>query len=74
MHIFNSWWGGLDYIQDTPPEDGMGLVFIPSLASDSAAGALQLESESGSQQYMQARFKLAAENMLDMANIISANI
>lgn len=73
MTSLNPYWGGLDYIQDTPYGDGFGLVFLPSLVSDAAAGTLQLESESSVHQFMQMQFRLGAENMQDAGLIVSAN-
>lgn len=74
MINFNPFWGGLDYIQDTPPNDGFGLVFLPSLASDMTAGALQLESEESVHQFMQSGFRAATENMYDAGLIVSSAI
>lgn len=65
MISFDPSWGGLDYIQDTPPEDGMAIVFLPSIANDALAGQLQAESESSARSFMQAQFRAAAENMRD---------
>ena len=73
MNSFNPYWGGLDYIQDTPAEDGFALVFTPSLANDALAGALQLDSESSAQQFLQVQFRIAAENMGDRGLIVAAN-
>lgn len=73
MHALNPYWGGLDYIQDTPAEDGCALVFLPSLVNDAIAGALQLEDESGAQHHMQARFRMATENMLDAGLVVNQN-
>lgn len=74
MISFNPFWGGLDYTQDTPPYDGMGLVFLPSLASDMTAGAVQLESEESVHQFMQSGFRAATENMYDAGLIVSSAV
>lgn len=73
MHSFNPYWGGLDYIQDTPAEDGFALVFTPSLANDSVAGVLQLDSEASVHQFMQTQFRMATENLIGYGTIVSAN-
>ena len=73
MIAFNPFWGGLDYIQDTPPQDGMGLVFAPSVATDALAGRAQLESEESVQSFMQSQFRAAAENMWELGLIAQAS-
>lgn len=74
MISFNPHWGGLDYVQDTPPQDGMGLVFLPSLALDAAAGYPQLESEESVHQFMQSQFRAATENMYDSGLVVSSAV
>lgn len=74
MISFNPHWGGLDYTQDTPPWDGMGLVFLPSLAMDTTAGAPQLESEESVHQFMQSQFRAATENMYDSGLVVSSAV
>ena len=70
MISFNPHWGGLDYVQDSAPPDGFGLVFLPSLAIDATAGAPQLESEESVHQFMQTQFRSATENMYFDAGLI----
>lgn len=72
MIMFDPGWGGLDYIQDTPPQDGMAIVFLPSLANDAIAGQLQLESEESTRSFMQSQFRAAAENMYESGLFVSA--
>ena len=74
MIFFNPGWGGLDYIQDTPPQDGMAIVFLPSLANDATAGGLQLESEESVHSFMQTQFRAVAENIGESALIIGAEV
>ena len=74
MIFFNPGWGGLDYIQDTPPQDGMGIVFLPSLANDATAGALQLESEESVHSFMQSQFRAVTENMYETALIVGSEV
>lgn len=63
MIAFDSYWGGLDYSFDTPPGDGFAITYLPSLANDSTAGLLQLDSEESVHSFMQTQFRMAAENM-----------
>lgn len=73
MIFFNPIWGGLDYIQDTPPQDGMAIVFLPSAASDPLAGQPQLESEESVRSFMQTQFRMAAENMSETGLLLGAS-
>ena len=74
MISFNPYWGGLDYMQDTPPQDGMAIAFFPSIASDVTAGQLQLDSESSVKSFMQAQFRIVSENTHGYGLLISADI
>ncbi|MDE5832898.1 MAG: hypothetical protein K2H64_07940 [Desulfovibrio sp.] len=74
MIIFNPIWGGLDYIQDTPPQDGMAIVFLPSVVSDPLAGKPQLESEESVQSFMQSQFRAVAENMRETGLIVGSDV
>lgn len=71
---FNPLWGGLDYIQDTPPGDGLAITFLPSVVNDSCAGALQLDSEASALSFMQDQFRASTENMYDSGLVISSMI
>lgn len=68
---FDPYWGGLDYMFDTPPEDGLGITFLPSLAHDPLAGALQLDSEESVHSFMQTQFRMATENMMGYGLVTS---
>lgn len=72
MIAFDPHWGGLDYMQDTPPGDGMGIAFFPSLANDATAGQLQLEAEASAQSFMQLQFRASTENMYGSGLVVSA--
>ena len=74
MIVFDPHWGGLDYMQDTPPDDGMAIAFFPSVANDATAGQLQLESEASVKSFMQAQFRIVTENMHGAGLFISDNI
>lgn len=74
MIAFDPHWGGLDYVQDTPPGDGMGIAFYPSIVHDVTAGQLQLESESSVLSFMQLQFRAATENMYDSGLFVSAMV
>ncbi len=74
MISFNPLWGGQDYIQDTPPYDGMGITFLPSIVNDASASELQLQSESSCHSDMQATFRISSENMYDAGLIYSGMI
>lgn len=65
MISFNPDWGGTDIIQDTPPYDGMSLVFLPSIVADVTGSIPQLESESSVHSFMQEQFRTSAENLND---------
>lgn len=65
------YWGGLDYTFDTPPEDGFGISYLPSLANDALAGQLQLESEESVHSFMQIQFRMATENMMGYGLVAS---
>lgn len=69
MITFNPDWGGQDVIQDTPPYDGMALVFLPSIVADVTGSIPQLDSENSVHSFMQTQFRISAENMNDSANI-----
>lgn len=73
MTGFNVYWGGLDYVEeDSVPPDGFAITFVPSLVNDSTAGALQLEAEASTQQYMQNQFRASTENILGAGVFASA--
>lgn len=72
MIAFNPAWGGQDVIQDTPPHDGLGIVFLPSIVSDVVGSIPQLESESSVRSFMQNQFRAAAENFNDAGLVYSA--
>lgn len=61
---FDPYWGGLDYTFDSPPADGCGISYLPSLAHDALAGQLQLGDEESVHSFMQTQFRMATENML----------
>lgn len=69
MISFNPAWGGQDVVQDTPPYDGMGLAFLPSIASDVLGAVPQLDSESSARSFMEAQFRQVAENLNDVGLI-----
>lgn len=72
MISFNPMWGGLDYVQDTPPGDGFAITFLPSIVSDVTAGQLQGDSEASVHSFMQQQFRMAAENMYDSGLVAHA--
>ena len=74
MISFDPHWGGLDYVQETPPGDGLGIIYLPSIAHDSTAGQLQLESEASVHSFMQLQFRAVTENMYGSGLIISAGV
>lgn len=74
MIAFNPAWGGQDVIQDSSPYDGMGIVFMPSIACDALGAVPQLESESSVLSFMQAQFRQSAENMYDSGLLYSGAI
>lgn len=74
MIAFDPGWGGQDVIQDSAPADGMAIIFQPSIANDSLGAIPQLESESSTRSFMQAQYRMAAENMLDGGLIYSASV
>lgn len=74
MIFFDAYWGGLDYSQDTPPADGMSIVFLPSIANDASAGILQSDSEASVHSFMQQQFRAGAENMYGAGLFISEGV
>lgn len=74
MIAFNPLWGGEDYIQDTPPHDGMAISFLPSIVNDVLGGIPQADSQSSAQSFMQTQFRMVAENMNDSGLVISASV
>ncbi|MBD5641592.1 MAG: purine nucleoside permease [Desulfovibrio sp.] len=74
MISFNPHWGGLDYLQDSSPADGCGIVFLPSLASDATAAVPQMESEESVHQFMQSGFRAATENLYSAGLLVSEGI
>lgn len=73
MNIFDPSWGGLDYVQDTPPQDGFAITFLPSIVNDPLAGQLQLESEESVHSFMQTQFRIVTENMYEAGLILHVN-
>lgn len=71
MLFFDPYWGGLEYIQDTPPADSMAITFLPSIANDSAAGQLQLDSQESARSFMQSQFRASTENMYESGLVVS---
>lgn len=69
---FNPYWGGLDYVQDSPPYDGLAISFTPSVVDDATAAMAQLDSESSVQSFMALQFRATAENMYDSGLVVSA--
>ena len=74
MIAFNPFWGGQDVIQDTPPYDGLGIHFLPSIAGDILGSVPQRESEASAQSFMQDQFRAATENMAGAGLIYSSAI
>lgn len=74
MLSFDPLWGGQNIIQDTPPGDALGIVFLPSIVGDVLGAIPQLESEESSRSFMQTQFRVAAENMNDAGLIYSAAV
>lgn len=74
MISFNPFWGGLDYIQDSPPYDSLAITFEPSIAIDATAAVPQAESESSAMSFMTSQFRAAAENMYDSGLVYSSVI
>lgn len=74
MISFNPLWGGQDYIQDSPPYDGLAICFLPSIVNDALAGVLQLDSETSCQSFMQTAYRVSAENMYDSGLIVSSMV
>lgn len=74
MISFNPHWGGVDYFQDTPPNDRLGPVFTPSMAIDTTAAQPQLESQESAHQFMQSQYRAVTENVYDSGLIVSSTI
>lgn len=74
MISFNSYWWGLDYVQDSTPADGCSIVFLPSLANDAAAAVPQAESEESVRQFMQSGFRAATENIYSAGLMVSQGV
>lgn len=74
MISFDPYWGGLDYVQDSPPYDGLAISFAPSIVNDATAAVPQAESESSVLQFMQSQFRATAENMYDSGLVVSATV
>ena len=74
MISFNPWWGGVDYVQDTPPYDGLCIEYVPSIANDYTAAFEQMQSMESAKSFMQAQFRRDAENMLDAGLIYSSAV
>lgn len=74
MVSLNPYWGGLDYIQDSTPEDGGGIVFLPSLVSDVTAAVPQLEAIESVQQFLQSGFRASTENLYGAGLMISSGV
>ncbi len=72
MTGLNPWWGGVDYVLDTPPYDSLVISYTPSIASDVTASQVQLDSMSSAQSFMQSQFRAVAENMYDSGLVVSA--
>lgn len=72
MTAFNPLWGGDEYIQDTPPYDGMSISFLPSIVNDSTAAQLQLDSQVSTQSFMESLFRISAKNMYDSGVVVSS--
>lgn len=66
MLAFDPDFGGQNVIQDSPPFDGMAIVFVPSIVNDVTGSVPQLDSESSARSFMQIQFRMTAENMNDM--------
>lgn len=71
MLFFNPDWGGLEYVQDTPPPDSMSIAFLPSVANDSAAAQLQMDAQESTRSFMQSQFRAATENMYESGLVLS---
>lgn len=70
---FNPHWGGLDYVEeDSVPPDGFSISFVPSVVNDATAGALQLDWEASSMQFMQSEFRASTENMYGAGLMVSS--
>lgn len=71
MTTFDPVWGGLDYVQDTAPYDGMGISFLPSVVNDALAAQSQTDSEASVRSFMQAQYRAAAENLMETGLIFA---
>lgn len=71
MLAFDPDFGGQNVIQDSPPFDGMAIVFVPSIVNDVTGSVPQLDSEASTRSFMQIQFRITAENMNDLGLVYS---
>ena len=70
MNIYDPMTQRTVVIQDTLPEDGHFLTFLPSEFSDITASADQLDSAASTRSSMQEQWSIISRNMNDIANIV----